>query len=90
MGPHPSATPGATLRKLNCDVALRLSIGGLTLARRTGTLAAGGSVKLVLRPKGVSRSLLRGRSRARLRISGTVTPLGGPTRRLLRTLVVVG
>lgn len=23
IGPHPSATPGATLRKLNCDVALR-------------------------------------------------------------------
>ena len=23
IGPHPSATPGATLRKLNCDVAMR-------------------------------------------------------------------
>ena len=23
IGPHPSATPGATLRKLNCDIALR-------------------------------------------------------------------
>src|SRR5258705_2240357 len=23
IGPHPSATPGATLRKLNCDIAMR-------------------------------------------------------------------
>jgi hypothetical protein len=73
---------------VSCDVALRLSLDGRTLAQRSGRLFGGSSTKLVLRPQGLSRATLRERSRARLRITGTVSPLGGPQRRMDRTFVV--
>jgi hypothetical protein len=72
----------------SCDVDLRLSLDGKTLARRTGRLPGGAAPKLVLRPTGAARAILREHSRARLRLSGSVTPLGGPTERFVRTFRV--
>ncbi|MEY2513261.1 MAG: hypothetical protein QOJ89_619 [bacterium] len=72
----------------SCDVDLRLSLDGQTLARRTGRLPAEAAEKLVLRPTGAARAILRVHSRARLRVTGSVTPLGGPTRRIARTFSV--
>ena len=74
----------------SCDVDLRLSLDGRTLARRTGRLPAGAAEKLALRPTGAARAILRARSRARLRVTGSITPLGGPTRRIARTFTVRG
>ncbi|MDX6677066.1 MAG: hypothetical protein QOE31_1118 [Solirubrobacteraceae bacterium] len=71
-----------------CEVDLRLSMDGLALVRRTGDLYAGSSAKLVLRPTGLAHAMLRARSRALLRLSGTVTPLGGPTVRVRRSFRV--
>ena len=71
-----------------CDVDLRLSLNGRTLVRRTGRLPAGSSTRLAFEPTGPLARDLRGRARARLRIAGTVTPLGGVTTRLARAFTV--
>ena len=71
-----------------CDVDLRLSLSGRTLVRRTGRLPAGTSTRLAFKPTGPLGRDLRGRARARLKIAGTVTPLGGVTTRLARGFTV--
>lgn len=71
-----------------CDVDLRLSLSRRTIVRRTGRLGAGTSTLLAFRPSGPLARDLGRRSRARLRLAGTVTPLGGVTTSIGRSFSV--
>jgi len=72
----------------SCDVDLRLSLGKRTLVRRTGRLPAGASRLLPFAPGRALWPTLQARPRQRLRIAGTVTPLGGLTEKVSRTFTV--
>jgi hypothetical protein len=71
-----------------CTVAGSLLLNGKALARKRGSIPAGVTRTLVLKPVGMSRDRLRKRSRARLRISGMVTPASGAPQRVVRLFTV--
>ena len=57
-----------------CNAVATLTLGAVRIGRRTRSLAAGAAGTLVVRPSAAGTRRLRGRSRARLKISARVTP----------------
>jgi hypothetical protein len=77
-----------TCARAACTAAGSLLLNGQALVRKGASIPAGATRTLVLRPAGTRRSRLRKLSRARLRISATVTPAGGAPQRVSRLFTV--
>jgi len=73
-----------------CDASGSLTLGGLSIGRRSTKLSRAGKRTFVVRLSAAGRRRLAGRSRARLKISARAKPAGGATVRASRSFTVSG
>ncbi len=71
-----------------CSATGSLSLNGRSIGRKTVRLTKAGTQMFSVKPSALGRVRLRGRSRARLKISGSVAPVGGTVKRASRTFTV--